>query len=285
MKAGPTRDRPGIKWRGIRAMIRKDMTVVLRTKAVLLPLIIVPLILQVFLPAGVALGAAFVPLEVATSEMNDMAWLFEAMPSSVRQELAALNERQILLVLLLVYLFAPLYLIVPIMVSGVFAADSFAGEKERKTLEALLHTPLTDTELILGKMLGAWLPALAVSVTSFALYTVVANAAGWLVMERIFFPNLMWVVLVFWVGPAAAAVGLAATVLVSSKVKTFQEAYQLSGLIVLPILVLMLGQISGVLFLSPFVELVVGLILWLIAAGLIWFAIRVLQRAELIAKL
>ena len=39
------------------------------------------------------------------------------------------------------YLLAPLFLIVPLMVSAVLAADAFAGEKERKTLESLLHLP------------------------------------------------------------------------------------------------------------------------------------------------
>ena len=39
------------------------------------------------------------------------------------------------------YLLAPLFLIVPLMVSAVLAADAFAGEKERRTLEALLHLP------------------------------------------------------------------------------------------------------------------------------------------------
>jgi ABC-type Na+ efflux pump permease subunit len=41
------------------------------------------------------------------------------------------------------------------MVSSVLAADSFAGEKERKTLEALLYTPTTDRELFTAKLLEA----------------------------------------------------------------------------------------------------------------------------------
>ena len=52
-----------------------------------------------------------------------------------------LPEREQLVVLVNGYLLAPLFLIVPLMVSAVLAADAFAGEKERKTLEALLHLP------------------------------------------------------------------------------------------------------------------------------------------------
>ncbi|MBD3171504.1 ABC transporter permease subunit [Candidatus Bathyarchaeota archaeon] len=36
------------------------------------------------------------------------------------------------------------------MSSSVIATDSFAGEKERNTLEVLLATPLTDSELLVG---------------------------------------------------------------------------------------------------------------------------------------
>ena len=76
---------------------------------------------------------------------------------------AALAIIKALIVLILVYFFAPFYLILPLMVASVIAADSFAGEKERKTLEALLYTPTTDGELFLAKMLSAWTPAVAVA--------------------------------------------------------------------------------------------------------------------------
>jgi len=272
-----------MNWRAIWTLITKDFRVVLRTKAVLIPLIIVPLIMQVILPAGLAIGAYYIPAD--SSDLQDLDTFLKAAPPTILRDLQGLDDSQLFLVLMLVYFFAPLYLIVPMMVSSVFAADSFAGEKERKTLEALLHTPLTDRELVVGKMLAAWVPAVLVSVLSFALYTVVANAAGWPVMHRIFFPNLMWIVLVFWAAPAASAVGLSAGVLVSSKVKTFQEAYQLSGLVVLPIVMLVLAQASGVLFLGPLVAFVLGLVLWVIALALIVFAVGVLQRNELIAQL
>ena len=76
------------------------------------------------------------------------------------------------------YLLAPLFLIVPLMVSAVLAADAFAGEKERRTLEALLHLPISDRDLFLAKLLGAFLPAMAVSWIGFLAFAVVANARG-----------------------------------------------------------------------------------------------------------
>ena len=58
-----------------------------------------------------------------------------------RPPILELPKDEQLIVLVNGYLLAPLFLIVPLMVSAVLAADAFAGEKERKTLESLLHLP------------------------------------------------------------------------------------------------------------------------------------------------
>ena len=65
--------------------------------------------------------------------------------------------------LVLGYLLSPLLLVIPLMVSAVLAADAFAGEKERRTLEVVLHLPITDRDLFLAKVLTALLPAVAIT--------------------------------------------------------------------------------------------------------------------------
>jgi ABC-type Na+ efflux pump permease subunit len=273
-----------MNWRAIRAIITKDLRVVLRTPAVLLPTLIVPIIMQVLMPAGFGLAATYLP-ETATTELDDLKQMLQNMPSSIRQELDGLDDRQSFLVLMTVYLFAPMYLIVPLMVASVIAADSFAGEKERKTLEALLHSPTTSQELFAGKVLSSLIPAVIASLISFALYTLILNGVGWQVMGRIFFPNLMWLILVFWVAPGVSCVGLGLSVILSSRVKTFQEAYQLSGLVVLPIVFLMIGQISGIIYLSTGFALGFGLVVWIIATAILWFGARTFQRDNVLAQL
>jgi len=56
-------------------------------------------------------------------------------------------------------------------------------------LEALIHTPTTDCELVTDKLLTAWVPAAAIDLVGFVLYAIVANAAAWPAMGRIFFPT------------------------------------------------------------------------------------------------
>ena len=47
----------------------------------------------------------------------------------------------------------------PITVALVLALESFVGEKERRSLEPLLSSPLTDFQIYFGKLLAALIPA------------------------------------------------------------------------------------------------------------------------------
>ena len=96
----------------------------------------------------------------------------------------------------------------------------------------MLYTPTSDRKLLIAKLLSAMAPAVAVRLIGFVLYGLVANAAGWSVMGRLFFPNLTWVVLAIWVWPSAPGLGLTSMVIASARVSTFQEAYQMGAMVV-----------------------------------------------------
>jgi ABC-2 type transport system permease protein len=268
-----------MNWRAIKAVIRKDLVVVLRSKAVLLPLILVPVIVLVVMPAVFGLIAT------APLSADDMAELEAMLPPEMEGAFSGMGGPQLWVTFALTYMMAPMYLIIPLMVASVIAADSFVGERERKTLEALLHTPITNWELLVAKLLSGWLAAMGVALGSFVLYAIVANLVGYSVMGRLFFPNLMWVVMVLWVMPATAGLGLTAMVLVSIRVNTFQEAYQMGGVVVLPIVALMISQATGVMYFSVGLVLLLGLGLWVIDAVLLWFGVKTFRRSELMARL
>lgn len=269
--------------RVILTIVRKDLLVVARNKGVWMPIVLVPIIFIGLLPAV----GILVPLSIGTTaeELEDVRSFLEHLPPGLSRQLAGLTEEQTWVVLFSTYFLAPFFLIIPIMISSVIGADSFAGEKERKTLEALLYTPASDAELFVGKVLTALIPAVLVSWLSFVVYGITVNLAGWSVMGRIFFPNTMWIALILWVVPAAAGLGLSVIVLVSSKVKGFQEANQIGGTVVIPIILLVVGQLTGVLYFSLPIVLLIGAILWGVDALLIRFGIRTFARGELMARL
>jgi ABC-2 type transport system permease protein len=265
--------------RAIFAIVRKDLKVVSRNKGVMLPIIIAPLVMFVVLPWVTALAPTL--LDVAGASSSDIDESITRMPAGLQRELSGLSVDQSVIVYILVYMMAPLFLVIPLMVASTIAADSFAGEKERKTLEALLYTPTTDRELFIAKLLSGWMAALAVALVGFVLYAVMANAAAWPQMHRIFFPNAMWLVLILWVVPAVPGLGLGVMVLVSARAQGFQDAYQIGSVVVLPIMFLVFGQVSGLMSFSVTLVFLMGLVIWLLDGLLIWLGSRSFRRGRL----
>jgi ABC-2 type transport system permease protein len=116
-------------------------------------------------------------------------------------------------------------------------------------------------------------------------YSIVANLAAWSTIGHIFFPTPMWIILALWVAPAIAGLGLGVTVLISARAQGFQEAYQMGAIVVLPILLLLIGQATGVMYFSIWLVVLLGLIFWAIDAALLWFGARTFRRSELASRL
>ena len=210
--------------------------------------------------------------------------MLENVPGDFADPILALPANEQLLVLVLGYLLAPLFLIVPLMVSAVLAADAFAGEKERKTLESLLHLPISDRELFYAKLLTAFIPAMVVSWVGFLCFSVVSNTVAWSVLHRIFVPTRLWFVMILWVAPAVAALGLAVMVRVSARARTSQEANQLGGAVILPLIFLAVGQSSGLLLVPLEIAILVGALIWVIALLLIHGGAKRFTRDQLAAR-
>jgi len=215
---------------------------------------------------------------------SQISHLLANMPISMQNQLAGHPAVEQMIIFILVYGFAPMFLILPLMTASVLAADSFAGEKERKTMEALLYTPTSDRELFVAKILGPWLASIVISLISFVLYTAMVDLSGWISMKEILLPNLMWIALVFWVSPATAGLSLVIMVFASAKAQGFQDAYQTGGMVVLPVLALVYGQIGGVMYFTVGFVMILGLVFWILLAVLLWLASKKFNREQLMLK-
>lgn len=249
--------REPVDWGVVKAMLRRDLGAIARSKALLLPMLFLPTVLLVLLPLSIGLAANGKTIRVERA--------LEFLPDSLVQPILAHPSEERLVILVLGYLVAPLFLIVPLMVSAVTASDTFAGEKERRTLETLLHLPIRDRDLYLSKLLGGFLPATIVSWVGFVVYAILANVVCWPVMGRVFLPTWRWFVLIFWVAPAVAALGLGVMVRVSTRVSTTQEAQQLGGAVVLPLVMIAVGQTTGLLLAGIGAAILAGVVVWAIA--------------------
>ncbi len=267
--------------RAIFAIARKDIKVVSQNKNIITPVIIIVVSFFVILPwvAGLAPGL----IHGLEDQLAPLEGYLAKMPAGMQQDMADFTVGQKLIIFALVYMLLPFFLIIPLMVASMLAADSFAGEKERKTLEALLYTPTTDRELLVAKMFSGWLASIVVAWGCFMLYAINVNAAAWSQMHRIFFPNAMWLGMVAWVVPALSGLGVGVMVVASARAQGFQDANQMAGLVVLPIVALFYAQMAGAIFLNIGIMLLMGLTVWLIAGVLIGLGSRSFHRNRLLA--
>jgi ABC-type transport system involved in multi-copper enzyme maturation permease subunit len=274
-----------VNWRSIWAIARKDLMEVRQNKAAWGPAIALPLIFAIVMPLFLSLAPRLIPIEDLQRELGDIDVLLKNLPPAVGAIFSGLKIEQMFILYMTAFMLAPMFLIMPLMFSSVVGADSFVGERERKTLEALLYSPATDMELFLGKVLAAVIPAISLSWLTYLVYIIVVNVASLSLFERIWFPLPTWWPMMFWLTPAFALLGVSATVLISSRVKTFMEAYQLTGSLVVLVLALVVGQATGVLYLGIGTVMLVGTLIWVVDAVLIRISILNFKRSMLIAKL
>jgi ABC-2 type transport system permease protein len=267
--------------RRVLAVVRRDLHLVVRAKAVVLPLIIVPVLFLVAFPALAGLAPRFVPPD---ADLGDFEPFLAALPAETVAGLPA-EAGLAGAYLFVTYVFAPMVLLVPVMFAAVIAADAVAGERERGTLEGLLLSPLTDRELAAGKLLSAWVPAATMGILGAAVYALTANLSVGLQMGRVILPTVEFALLGLWLGPTVAAAALGAVVLVSARTDTFQEAFQIGGVVVIPVVGLIVAQATGALLLSPWLLVAAGAISLLIAWGTVGAAAKALSRPRMGSRL
>lgn len=265
-------------------VFRKDWQEIRRNWQIALPIIVIPFIFSILFPIlmiGIPISES-----PAASSTQEFASLIARMPVGIRDQLAEMNYQQVIVYLMALYLLAPFFLIIPIMTSSVIASDSFAGEKERKTIEALFATPLSDSELFFGKVLVSFVPAMAVTFGSFLVYSVMVNIISYPLFEgKVLLPNLIWLVLIFGLSPLVALTSIGLTVLISARVKGLREAQQISAVLLVPILILIFGQISGAMFLGPSLLLVLIVLFVFVDLFIFRLSIKLFRREEILSRL
>jgi ABC-type Na+ efflux pump permease subunit len=186
---------------------------------------------------------------------------------------------------MVLYFFAPFFLIIPVMSSSVLGSDSFAGERERKTIEALLATPISDSELLIGKILVSFIPSMLITFVSFGIYTVVVDSITYGMFNgMLLLPNLNFLIMIFGVTPTLALCSIGLTVIISAKVKGFREAQQISVVLLIPVLGLVFAQISGLLILGPLVLTALIGILAVVDIVVFYLSLQIFQREEILSK-
>lgn len=144
--------------------------------------------------------------------------------------------------------FLGLFAIVP---ATLISANSLVGEREQNTLEPLLCTPLTDTELLWGKILASALPSLIILAASTVLTLAIPNFVLFLLgRSLVFIPDLPGLFLIGTSGVVMIFAVIAVNIIISGRVSRVYEAYQASSAVILvfmlPMMFPMLGMTEGI---------------------------------------
>lgn len=177
-----------------------------------------------------------------------------------------------------------IFIVVPATLPTIIATYSIVGEKNNRSLEPLLATPTTDGELLAGKIFSSFIPSMGSTYLAFVLGVVLLDIV---LIPKVGYPplpSLIWILAILLIAPTACLMSVLACVLVSSKVSDVRAAQQLGGFVVMPVVVLMLGVLSGLLLLSPFTVIIFAIIYIIIDLGLFYFARAVFNRESILTK-
>lgn len=262
----------GLSRRRILAVLWKDLLDLRKNRGLLWSMAALPAVVVV-MPVGVVLAYVHAPDDPALAMM---AQYYE--PSVRAADAAAFLVEKVLADWFALYLMMPVF--VPILISS----HAVAGEKEKRTLEPLLASPITPLELVLGKSLASLIPSLAVSLLAFVALCVGVDAAAWSLGRGLILPNGMWLFGVLVIAPLFAFFGNGVAVLISARVGDSRLAQQLSGLFVLPLVGLAAGQFAGWLRSGTLYYTLLGAVVLVADVAMLVAAPRLFDRERLMSR-
>jgi len=206
---------------------------------------------------------------------NALANLQRATPAVA--DLSAGEQFQVLLL----SQFAFFMLLIPLMISVSVATFSIVDEKLSGSLEALLATPVKTWELLLGKALAGVIPSLIVTWICSGIFLLVVQAMGWgNLLGMVLTP--VWFISLFLFTPAVTMLSFLLGVIGSSKAKDAKGAQNLVVLVVVPVLVLIAIQITGIIWFTTLSALALALGLFAMDLVVLRIAVKLFQRESII---
>ncbi|MFI5047514.1 MAG: ABC transporter permease subunit [Acidimicrobiia bacterium] len=258
---------------------RTDLRQFVQARDFWLPLSIVALLFFVVIPTVLLLVVSTIKDVKLINHLSDVVG---SLPKGLQANVKGQRGPAQASYALAVYLFAPLAIIVPLTVSSAVGAHTIVGERERGSGEFLAHSPATERQIYLGKLLASLIPGYFTALVGFGAYSLVVNlivgpqVGGW------FFPTTNWWILMLWVLPPFIALALAAILAISARVSSAAAAQQASALATLPLIVIAYGVSSNTLFKGYGLALAIGALAWLGAFLALWRASRAVSRERLL---
>jgi ABC-2 type transport system permease protein len=216
-------------------ILKKEWLEILRNKFIIFNMFLIPAIL-ISLPLFVAFSIERVSIPTSEDELESL------YPSvSLNQDLAAEQEELRVIILNQSML---MFLMIPILLPLGIVLYSIINEKNQRSLEPLLATPIKVWELLTGKGLSTAIPTVLITWLAFVVFaTVLRFTVKPSLYVEVIKPMTILSVIVLPILLTTMAV--CAGIIISSLVNDIRLAQQIGSLIVLPIVALAITQVAS----------------------------------------
>jgi ABC-2 type transport system permease protein len=177
------------------------------------------------------------------------------------------------------------YLILAGYAPTTISSYSLVGEKVEKSLEPLLATPTTDSEILFGKGFAAFIPPVAGILAGSTVFMALIDIVTHPKLGYYFFPNWNAAIVFYAMVPLAAILSVGWNVIISSRVSDVRIAQQFGALVVLPLAgIYVSGELDIVDLGVTNNLLIIAAILLVIDVVLVYLARATFHREEILTK-
>ncbi|MDW8329208.1 MAG: ABC transporter permease subunit [Candidatus Bipolaricaulota bacterium] len=202
-------------------------------------------------------------------------------------DLSALEDEDLKMVLHTLFsVFLLYFMLFPMIIPNAISVYAIMSEKEQKSLEPLLATPLQTWELFLAKVLSAVIPAVVITWATFGVFVLIVGqmlpAGLWGIVWRDF--GIATLVTLVLFAPLASVFVTMTSMAIATRTSDARSAQLLSSFVVLPIALWALVSIYQNALLQPANLVGVSLLLLGLNIVLLKIAVRLFRREEILTR-
>jgi ABC-2 type transport system permease protein len=259
--------RGGIVW----TILRREWLETLRNRLLVSTIVIPPVVLTI---APIILGGLVneraLPPELAAQILEQRPEWASFTPGELA---GAFAVQQFLVFFLLMPAYIPLSI----------ATFSIIGEKQARSLEPVLATPIRTAELLAGKAAAALVPGVLTGWVTYAVFVVLASLVYGPALFGVV-TDASWLAGVFLLGPAVGLASVVAGVIVSARVNDPRVAQQIGGIIIVPIVGLVIIQATGTLLVGPVGYTILAIIVLIVSLVGLRVGVRLFDREAILTR-
>ena len=260
----------------IRTIINKEWAEVFKNKMVLSVVLIMPILFSLLPLVMLGVTSSTSMLNISPEEAGLPPELFTSL-------CGGMNAGECTQVYMLSQ-FMLFFVMMPLIIPTTIAAYSVVGEKTTRSLEPLLATPTTTTELLAGKCFAAVIPAVAATFVSFLIFNIGILILGISPKVHAYVVSPTWLVGILLLGPVLSIISAMFAIFVSSRVNDPRVAEQIASVMIVPFMGVFLLSSFGVITLNLTSMVIAVIICTAVAGVLLYLGTLIFDRENILTK-